>query len=309
MEKSASQTDPEPATDDLVTQIIAKAKIANHLWDEATFEALCASHENQQQLPEIYNLLPDHLAKRQLLRCAFHHCGKLPRKTLATLWNIARNDTSLVENKKPDDRSQFTEQQREKMVNSIRTDPLLIDVEVVCRYYIYLKKPGWEMLSRRFSCQLLYQPPLTPQCQHALQEDCAPMFRIACDLADTKLDFGLLREIIKNGAVNILRDLLETRQITPEIIPLDELCCLIAARPRLANGAALLAAIEDTHPGLLQSVHAIFGRNILWYAIRSPHAVTEFLLQHGCDPLNTNQLGLTWQEAYDERIPFPIRIS
>lgn len=278
-------------------------------WNEATFKALCTNPETQPLLPDILNLLPSRLKKRQLLRCAFHHRGQLPRKILATLWNIARNDTSLVENKKPDDRSQFTEQQREKMVNSIRTDPLLIDVGVVCRYYIYLKKRGWKMLRCRFSCQPLHQPPLTPQCQQALNEDCAPMFRIACDLADAKLSFGLILKIIKNGAVNILRDLLETRQITPEIIPLDELCCLIAARPRLANGAALLAAIEDTHPGLLQSVHDIFGRNLLWYAIRSPLAVTEFLLQRGCDPLNTNQLGLTWQEAYDERIPFPIRIS
>ena len=272
-------------------------------WNEATFKALCTNPETQPLLPDILNLLPSRLKKRQLLRCAFRHREQLPRKTLATLWNIARNDTILIEHGEPHpSKYQSTEQ-------SILAEPLLIDVEVVCRYYIYLRKPGWEMLSRRFSCQLLYQPPLTPQCQQALNEDCAPMFRIACDLADTKLDFGLLREIIKNGAVNILRDLLETRQITPEIIPLDELCCLIAARPRLANGAALLAAIEDTHPGLLQSVHDIFGRNLLWYAIRSPHAVTEFLLQRGCDPLNTNQLGLTWQEAYDERIPFPIRIS
>ncbi len=99
-------------------------------------------------------------------------------------------------------------------------------------------------------------------------------------------------------------ELLENDKIPDEVIPLSELCCLLVANFPDAKAVPMLEIIEEVKPGTVGAVRDAFGRNLLWYAIHNLEtlwfasdcvtSVTRFFREHGCDPENANQAGITW---------------
>ena len=193
----------------------------------------------------------------------------------------------------------------EMQKNSIITDPLLIDDPIVCFRYCQVQKPGWEKLQyihgRRHQTLKL-----SDAMRQAIHEDNAPGFAMHLDMSRCNVSFSLLMEVLQNGAAGIFRYLLENNMLA-KVITTSELCCFLTAWFQDSLSVPLLTILDELQPGLVKSVRDVFGRNLLWYAVQNMKTgwfhpdcrLTPFLLEHGCDPQNTNQIGLTWQMITD----------
>ena len=123
------------------------------------------------------------------------------------------------------------------------------------------------------------------------------------DISGKKMSYSLLAEILQKKAVKIFSAVLESGEITRCVMPLDELAVCCTAQFEDSLSVQLLQSIEQYRPGTLKSVHDRWGRNLLWYAVMNRKTIffhpycrlTKFLLQSGCDPQNSNQLGLSWK--------------
>ena len=133
------------------------------------------------------------------------------------------------------------------------------------------------------------------------------MFAMQLDMAGINVSFSLLAEVLEYSAVCIFRHLMANRMFSDDIIPLDELCCYLAAWFHDGVSVPMLNVIDELKPGFVKDVRDVFGRNLLWYAVQNMKTgwfhpdcrLIPFLLAHGCDSQNTNQVGLTWQTARD----------
>ena len=191
----------------------------------------------------------------------------------------------------------------EKQRNSVITNQLLIDDPIVSFRYCQVHKPGWQRFQyihgRRH--QTLKMPDAM---RKAIHEDSLPVFAMHLDMVGRKISFSLLTEILENKAVSIFRYLLENKMVADDVITLSELCCYLTAWFQDGISVPMLTVMDELQPGLIKSVTDVFGRNLLWFAVQNMKTgwfhpdckLTPFLLEHGCDPLNTNQIGLSWQE-------------
>ena len=143
--------------------------------------------------------------------------------------------------------------------------------------------------------------------RQAIRDDDLPVFCLNLTICGTSISVSLLEEIMRYGGPKIFTYLVEENMIKPNVFPLHELCCFIVTHFRDAVSIPLLTALEEHSPGLLQSVHDAFGRNLLWYELYNwetawfhPNCrLTSFLLEHGCDPNNENHLGMSWRFVTD----------
>ncbi len=201
-------------------------------------------------------------------------------------------------------------------VESIFDGPMFIDNELRCDDYCNLQKPGWEMLRyilpRRFrrgsskGARKHKTLRLGESMKTALQEDNAAAFAISLDLSGKKITYSLLWEVLSAGATEVFRFLLESGRIPEKVISLTELCCFLVARFPEETAIPMLKAIEEHKPGTVGAVHDALGRNLLWYVIHNrdtlwfgdsnEQGLPHFLLEHGCDPENVNQVGFSWRE-------------
>ena len=119
-------------------------------------------------------------------------------------------------------------------------------------------------------------------------------------MAGQRISYSLLLVLIRHGAKAVFAHLLDSGKLTQDIIPLPELCCLLASEKNW-DTLPFLQTIEERHPNMLKDIHDALGLNLLWYALhgknKADNPVINSLLQWGCDPQNTNPLGFTWQEA------------
>lgn len=186
-------------------------------------------------------------------------------------------------------------------------NPKLLDCDVISKQYCMDKRPGWEMLRYINNLRRVSPLRLSPGVLQSLQEDSAAAFAIHSQMSGQKLSFSLLLEIFQKKAIHIFQLLLKNGEIADHVIPLPELCCLLAGRMPDEISVPALAVLEETYPGFVKDVHDIFGRNLLWYALHNwmtgwfhPNCrLTPFLLKCGCDPQNPTMVGLTWQEVTD----------
>lgn len=196
---------------------------------------------------------------------------------------------------------------KEDLMNSVLTDPLLIDNSIVIQRYCQCHKKGWEYL-QHINGVNRRRPRLDEQFNTALSEHNTAEFCIRWDLnAKKRVTIPLLIEIIRQGADEIFRQMLErfSSHGRPKIV--DELCMHIVVNSPEPKATRLLQAIEAVYPGILRQMHDCWGRNLLWYAMHNRHfawfhprcTFTPFLLEAGCDPNNRNQLGLRWQDFND----------
>ena len=187
------------------------------------------------------------------------------------------------------------------------TSPLLIDYLPVCQLYCLAQKPGWELLRHIPDLRIWKNLRLSMPLQQALQEDSVPAFSISCGMSKQGMSYSLLTRIIQAGASSIFRHLLGKGEIPSSIITLPELCCMLTVQQPDNITVPFLSALEEFHPGLLKGTQDALGRNLLWYSVHNYQTgwfhpkcqLTHFLLEKGCDPQNTNPLGLSWQEFTD----------
>lgn len=244
-------------------------------------------------------------------RTLFENRNQVPREELLQAWYDGLNDTGRktyqaipTGNGTEIFTSKITN--TEKLAASPVTNPLLIDDPIVSYRYCQARKPGWKTLQyihgRRHNTLKLNE-----LVRLAIYEDDLPTFAMSLDISGTKLSFSMLAEIIEFGAVDVFRYLMENRMVSDDIIPLRELCIYLATRFSDRVSVPMLAVIDEVCPGAIRNTTDDFGRNLLWYAIQNMRTgwfhpdckLTPFLLEHGCDPQNNNQVGLTWQEVTD----------
>lgn len=244
-------------------------------------------------------------------RMVFENSQFIPMEELLPVWYDCYRDTSnpnsqTVETIEGKDVFNNNIDDPSKLAASVITNPLLIDNASVRRRYCQIKKPGWEML--RYIDGRRAQKLLLPEAlKNAIKADDAPAFSMLCDISSRHVSFSLLLEIMENVAVGIFSHLLVDGQIKSDVISLPELCCHITAQYPDSQSIPLLTTLEKYKPGLLKSVKDFFGRNLLWYAIHNMRTawfhpnckLTPFLLEHGCDPLNKNHLGMPWKVITD----------
>lgn len=209
---------------------------------------------------------------------------------------------------KPSDAEKRTikEQRNKQLATSVLTNPLLIDNLTVRYRYCQLKKIGWEMLRHAEGGRIMTVK-LPDDMRQAIRDDDLPVFCLNLTICGTSISVSLLEEIMRYGGPKIFTYLVEENMIKPNVFPLHELCCFIVTHFRDAVSIPLLTALEEHSPGLLQSVHDAFGRNLLWYELYNwetawfhPNCrLTSFLLEHGCDPNNENHLGMSWRFVTD----------
>lgn len=235
----------------------------------------------------------------------------LPRQQLLQIWYDNLNDRGdlnyqrfVTQNKVKEYTANVSNPDQQKA--AVITDPLLIDDPIVCFRYCQAQKTGWQMFQyihgRRH--QTLKLPEAMRQ---AIRDDCCPVFAIHLDMTGKRITYSLLVDILESNAVGIFRSLLENKLITDAIIPLPELCCLLVTRFPDEISIPMLTVLDELNPGLIVSVKDEFGRNLLWYAVHNMKTgwfhpdcqLTPYLLAHGCDPQNVNQLGLSWQTVTD----------
>ena len=150
--------------------------------------------------------------------------------------------------------------------------------------------------------------------RQAISEDCVPAFAMHLDMSARSISFSLLMEVLESGAVGIFRHLLENQRVTNDVITPSELCCLLVARFQDDISVPMLSVMDELHPGVVKGVVDLFSRNLLWYAVQNLKTgwfhpdckLTPFLLEHGCDPRNENQIGLAWQTVTD-KLPMSLR--
>ncbi|MBQ7694858.1 MAG: hypothetical protein IJT50_07010 [Lentisphaeria bacterium] len=182
------------------------------------------------------------------------------------------------------------------------TDEMLIDNPLVCRTYSEARKPGWEILryiaGRRAALQKMPE-----RMRQAIADDNAETFMIYRDMSGKNLSYSLLVEIMRKGAAKIFAELVKGGEVFEHVIPPEELCVCCASQLEDAVSIPLLEIVEGKFPGILKNVRDDWGRNPLWYAAANRRTaffhpfcrLTPFLLKHGCDPENENQLGLSWR--------------
>ena len=182
------------------------------------------------------------------------------------------------------------------------TDELLIDNQLVCRTYCEARKPGWEIL-RYISGRRSALQKMPEGMRQAIADDSVETFMIWRDISGKKLSYSLLMEIMKNGAVRIFTELLKEGKVLEKEISPEELCVCCASQLEDAASVPMLETMEGLFPGILKNFRDRWGRNLLWYAAANRRTaffhpfcqLTPFLLKHGCDPENENQLGLSWR--------------
>ena len=186
------------------------------------------------------------------------------------------------------------------------TDAILIDNPSVKFRYTQVRKPGWKMvrgmMGRRW--QTLRLPEML---RNSIEEDNPGKFNISRDMSGQKLSFSLLGEVMEKKAFKIFRMLLKEEELFQKVIPMDELCAHISGSYTDDLSVPLLCSIEEVFPGTLKEIRDGWGRNLLWYALHNRKTIwfhpkcglTKCLLQYGCDPDNTNHLGLSWRYVTD----------
>ena len=184
------------------------------------------------------------------------------------------------------------------------TDEMLIDNPIVCRRYCQARKPGWEILryitGRRAALQKMPE-----RMRQAIDEDSVEPFMIYRDMCGKKLSYSLLCEIMRKKALKIFAALLKEGKVFEQMISPEELCICCASQFEDAVSIPVLEIMEGLFPGILKNVRDRWGRNLLWYAAANRRTaffhpfcrLSPFLLEHGCDPDNENQLGIPWRRV------------
>lgn len=244
-------------------------------------------------------------------RIVFENRAVIPQKELLQVWYDCLLDrgsilSPLVTTKTGLEEYGARVSNVEMQSNSVITNPLLIDDPIVSFRYCQVRKPGWEKLQyihgRRHQTLKLSE-----NVHQAIREDCLPVFAMNLDIQDRNVSFSLLAEVLQYGAVGIFRYLMENKMVAEEIITPSELCCYLATWFQDSISVPMLTVMEELHPGLVKDVKDVFGRNLLWFAVQNMKTgwfhpdckLTPFLLEHGCDPQNNNQIGLPWQMVND----------
>ena len=182
------------------------------------------------------------------------------------------------------------------------TDEMLIDNPLVRSRYCDARKPGWELL-RYISGRHSALQKMPDRMRQAIDTDSVGGFMINFAMSSKTLTYSLLMEIMKKGAVKIFTELLKEGKVFEQVFPPEELCVCCASQLEDAVSIPLLEIVEGKFPGILKKVRDRWGRNLLWYAAANRRTaffhpfcrLTPFLLKHGCDPDNENQLGLPWR--------------
>jgi hypothetical protein len=269
-----------------------------------TLEALSANPKEWLSFSEFMDRRLELYDATYFLEFLFENRTRIPRQELARAWNIWLWDCRGYP------RKSFAE-------DSMRDNLMFIDNEFNCDDYCYLQKPGWEML-RYILCdsrwsRMSYRSArkhkifrMGESLKIAFREDDAAAFAISLDLSGKKISYSLLWEVLYAGATEVFRFLLENDRIPEKVISFPELCCFLVARFPERAAILMLKAIEEHKPGTVGAVHDALGRNLLWYAIYNTETLwfgdsyeqglPHFLLEHGCDPENANQVGFTWRE-------------
>lgn len=318
-ESPVTQTEITRWIDDMVHKfgLVGRQYVRANFWDMAmpwdmpgVLETLTANPKKWLPLHKIVNRLEDG-SRFDFWRMVFENRKRIPQEELLQVWYNCFFDLGCRSFQRVTTQQGYEEyasgvSNPEMQAASVITNPLLIDDPIVSCRYCQVRKPGWQMLQyihgRRH--QTLRMPDAMRQ---AIREDNLPAFAMHLDMARMNVSFSLLAEVLEYGAVGIFRHLLENRMLSDDIIPLDELCCYLATWFHDGVSVPMLGIIDGIHPGFVKDVRDHFGRNLLWYAIQNMKTgwfhpdcrLTPFLLEHGCDPQNTNQVGLTWQEITD----------
>ncbi len=244
-------------------------------------------------------------------KMVFENRQIIPQKELRLLWYECLNDFTSMNYQRVTTRHGFEEYAAnvtdpEMQKASVITDPLLIDNPIVIYRYCQVKKPGWRQLQyingRKYQAHKIPDTMLQVIC-----EDNVAAFLMHLDMASKKVSFNLLTEVLEQNAVGIFRNLLENKRISNNVITVSELCFCLVAQFQDEVSVPMLSVLDELHPGLVKGVTDEFGRNLLWYAVQNMRTgwfhpdckLVPFLLEHGCDPQNKNQIGLPWQSILD----------
>ncbi len=229
-----------------------------------------------------------------VLKVIFENCSRIPRKELVLCWNLWFMNLKLERNSLSD------------CDDLIKDDPMFIDGVAYVDGYYRPQQPGWEML-RYVAGRKYLTPRMSKPIETALREDDGAAFAICLDTSVMNFTYSLLWEVLSSGAKTVFRVLLESDKIPEEVISLSELCCLLVTRFPDKSAVPMLEIIEEVKPGTVEAIRDAFGRNLLWYANYNKNtlwfetdcemSLTHFLLEHGCDPENTNTVGLSWREV------------
>lgn len=198
----------------------------------------------------------------------------------------------------------------EEIKDTILTDPRLIDDPNIRHYFRSCSKEGSDIL-RYIDGRIFPTPRLPEQMKTAVAEDQIPVFAMMLDMFRCNITFSLLDMILKNGAVNIFKYLLENNAVQNKNVPLRELCFHIVSVYPDHISVPFLTAIADHRRGLLKNVFDPFGRNLLWYAMYNQNTIwlhpknklIPFLLEKGCEPENRNTFGLAWNDVLKHLTP------
>ena len=285
------------------------------VWRPSFLRLLATRKSFQHLLTKAYSLVPSPF-RLNFLNAVIENRNDIPREILAILWHqsitedrIQTNDElkKLVRLHLSASEKEFKMKHLGAILEKLPphlTSPLLIDSATVCQLYCLAKKTGWKMLQHTVHMQMHIHPRPSTLLRQALEEDSEAAFSISHTMAGQGISRKLLKAVIEAGASAIFRHLLEDGELSPTIVTLPELCCLLTSSQPDDISIPFLSILEDHHPGLLQGIHDVLGRNLLWYAVHNQPAtcfrpssqLTSFLLKCGCDPQNTNQLGFSWQE-------------
>ena len=278
--------------------------------DPRVMQTIVKNQKKWLPLHKMVNRLEDG-SRFDFWRTVFENRKNIPLKELLQVWYGCLNDRGCRNYQRVTTEHGYEVYDSLNSVNenqaaSVITDQLLIDDPIVSYRYCQVRKPGWQMLQyihgRRHQTVKM-----SDAMRQAIREDDLPIFAINRDMAGMNVSFSMLVEVLESGAACIFRYLLEKRLFNDSAISLSELCCLLVAWYHDGISVPMLAVLDEVHPGLVQSVADDFGRNLLWYAIQNTKTgwfhpdcrLTPFLLEHGCDPQNTNQIGLPWQMVTD----------
>ncbi len=278
--------------------------------DPRVLQTIVKNQKKWMPLHKMVNRLEDG-SRFDFWKMVFENRRSIPQKELLLVWYDCLNDrgcrsfqrvTTEDGYEKYDSRNSV----HEKQATSVITDPLLIDDPIVSYRYCQVKKTGWQMLQyihgRRHQTLRM-----ADAMRQSIREDNVPLFAMHLDMAGMNVSFSLLAEVLENKAPCIFRHLLENRMFDDSVISFSELCCYLVAWFHDGVSVPMLTVLDEFQPGLVKSVADDFGRNLLWYAIQNTKTgwfhpdcrLTPFLLEHGCDPQNTNQIGLPWQMVAD----------
>lgn len=296
---------------------IGRRYFRKNIWDidmcwsfPGVFETIAAHPKKWLPLHKMVNRL-EIGCRFDFWRIVFENRNHVPQSELLRVWYDCLNDRGCqsfqrvsTENGYEDFGNIVIDSERQK--RSVISEPLLIDDPVVSFRYCQVQKPGWQKLQyihgRRH--QTLKLPDVV---REAIHEDNVPIFAMHLDMSRRGVPFSMLMEVLDNGAVGIFRYLMENKMVDDNVITPAELCCFLTAWFQDDISVPMLSILDEIQPGLVKGVTDVFGRNLLWFAVQNmktgwfhPNCkLTPFLLEHGCDPQNANQIGLTWQMVTD----------